>query len=641
MIGRRRYSGRRKDTGVSEIIGDILILAMTVVLFSGIFFFVNTLPTPNAQTYANFQATLSPQAHGLTLLNITDEGGDVLSAGTTMIVVQINQSINSYTLSQGNTLVNGQLARWGAQKWGTNQLWSINLTGVSSSTIVTVSIINRANNFLVWSSVLSGNTGIKLPVIEDAYVNPDPARPGSSVAVYASIIPTMSNLNVSAFVNYLNPGLKYAMMSYNQTTGLWQSSTVTLSDNLKVGNAYPVIVTVSGPGNYQTNYSFTLSVERVGPDVVTASINPNPSTPGNYFNVTAYVVDSNTTYFNPNQEGNVTISPFSSFLLTNITKTDRMHPTPYQGVFTFEGKVDLNASGFETFVINATDTLGDYSTYFITLVVINSLNSGVQNTSYPSTYLGPTSMTFAGFKWTVANSTGAGTTYNSAFEIPYSAYESAPGIYFSVEVQNHNTSRDLYLDALTDIFLELPTAAARTGNPHQNLPMAFIDLNRSQGAPYFWNVTPSKSPPYSENIPPSPPTVTPASGGHSHPTPPPNKFNYNYNYSDLLWNSNTQLPETGVYWNQSFILLPAAVGGVAVNVTLTFGAGASGTDIPVQSGGPFIPEDYITAPTITIDYLLLFGYQLPAGTTPWNHWPQEYGMPFGQTIPFTSIFWAD
>ncbi|MCD6276468.1 MAG: type IV pilin, partial [Thermoplasmata archaeon] len=39
----------RKEKGVSEVLGSILILLITVVLFSSVFYYVSTMPTPKSQ----------------------------------------------------------------------------------------------------------------------------------------------------------------------------------------------------------------------------------------------------------------------------------------------------------------------------------------------------------------------------------------------------------------------------------------------------------------------------------------------------------------------------------------------------------------------------------------------------------------
>ncbi len=47
MYRHRRWP-QRSESGVSEVVGTILILAMTVVLFSGIIIWVANIPTPQA-----------------------------------------------------------------------------------------------------------------------------------------------------------------------------------------------------------------------------------------------------------------------------------------------------------------------------------------------------------------------------------------------------------------------------------------------------------------------------------------------------------------------------------------------------------------------------------------------------------------
>ena len=47
---------RKSRSGVSEIIGNLLILAITVSLFSGVLFFVTNMPAPQDQTLSDFSA---------------------------------------------------------------------------------------------------------------------------------------------------------------------------------------------------------------------------------------------------------------------------------------------------------------------------------------------------------------------------------------------------------------------------------------------------------------------------------------------------------------------------------------------------------------------------------------------------------
>jgi flagellin-like protein len=49
-----------KEKGVSDVIGTLLMLAITVTLFSSVFYYVSTLPPPPSQIYSSFQVKYLP-----------------------------------------------------------------------------------------------------------------------------------------------------------------------------------------------------------------------------------------------------------------------------------------------------------------------------------------------------------------------------------------------------------------------------------------------------------------------------------------------------------------------------------------------------------------------------------------------------
>ena len=54
MPSMKKINTVRKEKGVSEVVGNLLILSITVMLFSSIYIFVNNMPQPNPQTYGEF-----------------------------------------------------------------------------------------------------------------------------------------------------------------------------------------------------------------------------------------------------------------------------------------------------------------------------------------------------------------------------------------------------------------------------------------------------------------------------------------------------------------------------------------------------------------------------------------------------------
>ena len=620
--GKNSTAHGRKDSGVSEIIGDILILGITVVLFTSIFFYVNAIPTPTAQTYADFQATVTqPIQHGLTfqeILNITHLGGQNLNSGTTSIVVQINQTTFVYQLPEGNSVeTTGALGPWTQSQWETNQVWSINQTGITSGAVVAVSIINTASNYVVWSTVLTGKSNIATLVIQSAYASPSPVTPGKKLTVTAVVLGNVKYVNASVY--YLNT--KVGTMALKQSEGVYTGNFNT-SISLVSGQYYPIQINATSPNGQKSNYSFSTLVANNGPDIITASVNPNPATPGSYFNITAYIVDPNVSQFNPASGfGRVTVAPYGTPILTNITQGSNisMVQSAYLGIFTYPGRVNLNVNGYETFVINATDTEGNEASYFITIVVLNTLNPGFLNSSYPSTYLGPASMTYSNFKWYEA---GHPTSPVTGYAVSSSIADNN-GIYFQLELANHNTSASLYLDDLTNIYM---FGGASAGFAQF---ASFIVLNATYGATYL--------------------TPTTTVSGYQSNTYTGSSYSL---YPSLAWQpakpwSNYTITNGGES-STSFVMLPAAVGGVQVSVNVMFGAGVGGkgsgfaSSVPATGGGAFGPfSGSSTGPTqysITASFLELFGYLLPYQVMPWKAFPTS-GVAYGQTIPFSGIYW--
>jgi len=69
------------EFGVSEIIGNILILMITVTLFSGIMAFVQQMPVPEQATKADFAAKVTFWSSGTKAnLTVTHTGGDSIKA---------------------------------------------------------------------------------------------------------------------------------------------------------------------------------------------------------------------------------------------------------------------------------------------------------------------------------------------------------------------------------------------------------------------------------------------------------------------------------------------------------------------------------------------------------------------------------
>src|SRR2546428_4983643 len=81
---------REDESGVSEVIGTILILAMTVVLFSVIIVWVSAIPTPAAQARTDMQSVMNPIYNPLGVeigvnITLTHQGCDAVQPVPTII----------------------------------------------------------------------------------------------------------------------------------------------------------------------------------------------------------------------------------------------------------------------------------------------------------------------------------------------------------------------------------------------------------------------------------------------------------------------------------------------------------------------------------------------------------------------------
>src|SRR5437899_10861824 len=92
---------RQDESGVSEVVGTILILAMTVVLFSVIIVWVTNIPTPSAQARTDIQSEMTPIYGGGGLeigvnITLTHQGGEALFPAPTITYVIAQLGANNH-----------------------------------------------------------------------------------------------------------------------------------------------------------------------------------------------------------------------------------------------------------------------------------------------------------------------------------------------------------------------------------------------------------------------------------------------------------------------------------------------------------------------------------------------------------------
>ncbi|MBI5000283.1 MAG: Ig-like domain-containing protein [Euryarchaeota archaeon] len=206
MINREVRRKRLWDAGgVSEVVGTILMLAITVVLFSSMIVFVGNMPTPKESVSVDIQGTIDPDTNWANGANITlvKRGGVDLDNESVMVVVTVNSTY--YTL---RLQIPGPDGLDGTDRyWNTGESWRYHIPAgfVNSSSSVDIVIVDTVKLSFVWRANLRPETGANHPpVIIDAWADSDLSTPeresvnyGQPYWVFARVMDFENNMNLS------------------------------------------------------------------------------------------------------------------------------------------------------------------------------------------------------------------------------------------------------------------------------------------------------------------------------------------------------------------------------------------------------------------------------------------------------------
>ena len=213
MHRRKQWS----DSGVSEVIGTILILAMTVTLFSVIIVWVASFPTPAGTTRLDMNGHLVgiyDQSGDWTGANITIEhrGGESLSGPDTQIVMSRDRSgqIKTLVLKTKGTDAGLTYGLNGPDAdWDTGEVWSYTNYSLFPTDIITMSVIDKARSVLAWSQPIQAPAGSNPPIFTekwaDRYVDtPSIDQPvtGQTFSVLARVQDPDGDLNKNSVYVY-------------------------------------------------------------------------------------------------------------------------------------------------------------------------------------------------------------------------------------------------------------------------------------------------------------------------------------------------------------------------------------------------------------------------------------------------------
>ncbi|MFO7618834.1 MAG: Ig-like domain-containing protein [Thermoplasmata archaeon] len=174
-----------EKTGVSEIIGTILMLSITVVLFSGVITMVGSMPSPKQTFTVELKCSLRPVnpedwTQGVNFI-ILHQGGQVMDEMWIMIYIAVDDTMLVERVNDGLIDANGD------GKWNVGEYWSLLITKVwGEETYVatlgedskfSITIVDQERNTLVWQETLGQATHYYAPIIQRAWIDSDVATP--------------------------------------------------------------------------------------------------------------------------------------------------------------------------------------------------------------------------------------------------------------------------------------------------------------------------------------------------------------------------------------------------------------------------------------------------------------------------------
>jgi len=174
----------RSRSGVSDIIGNLLILAITVTLFSSIMFYVANMPEPAESTFTDLEPSLSNIMDDNSIyINVTHKGGQTLKNWTTGIYIFVNGVFTEENYISDSLIDIGDT-------WETGEIWSNRTYFEEALTSLSIMIVDKDTNSIVWQTdLLGGVTNIQLaPIIGTRYTSPSPGLENRSLTVFVQVM---------------------------------------------------------------------------------------------------------------------------------------------------------------------------------------------------------------------------------------------------------------------------------------------------------------------------------------------------------------------------------------------------------------------------------------------------------------------
>ncbi len=278
LRGRGRWRQGEGKRAVAEVVATIILLALTVVLFSAIFAFVTTFPSPPAQSNNQFQATLSYTVakNGTTYItgvSILHLSGPAVPQST---IVYLKSAAHPSAAQFQNpyNLTAGGIAK--GATWNLGQTWSISLPSGTASLPDNLTVYVVSSSAVLFSVVLPGQSFLSPPTFLATAVSPASPTIGESFNITATIAGSVKSYSVYANLGGV-PGFtnSYLHLKYAAASGEYYYVAGALSTT---AGTYYGFINATGPAPYNltATTAVAITISSGTPVVTTPTLSLSP-----------------------------------------------------------------------------------------------------------------------------------------------------------------------------------------------------------------------------------------------------------------------------------------------------------------------------------------------------------------------------
>ncbi|MEW6069473.1 MAG: type IV pilin N-terminal domain-containing protein, partial [Candidatus Thermoplasmatota archaeon] len=225
---------------VSEIVGSILTLAITVTLFSAVMAFVLTYPGPTSRVIADLVPSLNIGPENATI-SISHKGGETLKNEETSIDVDINGTVTKWKISDSNISI--------GTDWSSGEVWS-RVFNITYNDSVVVRVIAK-NVMILDAELQKRGLGVNPPTIHFAWSAPQTVALEDSFKIFAVISDRDNDVkNVTVDLSAIGLGMKNLTLS----NALYQTQDLQIPFGTKVGSYFFELNATDYKNNYAKNY---------------------------------------------------------------------------------------------------------------------------------------------------------------------------------------------------------------------------------------------------------------------------------------------------------------------------------------------------------------------------------------------------